>query len=159
MYLNEEDVRELTRRFVDYLEPGGLILCRESTVREGTVVRRGDYQVVYRSAETYRRIFVDCGLSVMKVEMNIPYIFAQILCELIKGWKALVPRRLQCVPVVGRILYWCFRLGYPWNVRLIPWALGRMRLTFPVLTNHFFLMRPASRSTPQLPQGRERGHA
>ncbi len=144
MYLNEEDVRTLLRRLVDCLKPGGLILCRESTVRQGTVVHRADYQVVYRSPETYRRIFEHCGLYVESAEANIPYIFGQMQCELIKGWKALVPRRLHCIPVVGRVLYWCFRLGYPWNVRLIPRVFELVGRPFPVLSNHFFLVRAAS---------------
>ncbi|MCZ6817066.1 MAG: class I SAM-dependent methyltransferase, partial [Planctomycetota bacterium] len=54
MYLNERDVRVLLRRLVSCLEPDALILCRESTIRHGTRTLQGDYQVAYRSVETYR---------------------------------------------------------------------------------------------------------
>ena len=56
---------------------------------------------------------------------------------------AMVPERFRCLPVVGRIAYWALRLGYPWNTRLIPWLLARMGRDFPVLTNHFFVLRPS----------------
>ncbi len=59
MYLNEHDARVLLERLAPSLEPGALVLCRESTVRRGTKVLGGEYQVVYRSVETYRRIFAD----------------------------------------------------------------------------------------------------
>ena len=44
MYLNEEDVTALLRKLVASLEPGGMILCRESTVRGETLALQGDYQ-------------------------------------------------------------------------------------------------------------------
>jgi hypothetical protein len=70
-------------------------------------------------------------------------------CELIKKWKALVGTnptggdRFRCLPVVGRLAYWVFRLGYPWNTRLMPWLFARMGREFPLLTNHFFVLRPS----------------
>jgi len=147
MYLNDKDVRTLLGNLASYLEPGGLVLCRESTVRHGTKTLRGDYQVVYRSVETYESVFADAGFDVLSIEANTAYIYPQMACELVKKWKARVPERFWCLPVVGRIAYWGLRLGYPWNAELIPRMLDRMGYKFPVLTNHFFVLRPNSPTT------------
>lgn len=144
MYLNECDVITLLRKVVPFLEPGGIILCRESTVRSGTVIREGNYQAVYRSIQTYMRIFKKCGLSVTQVELNVPYILMQIGCESIRKWKANVPGTLQIIPAVGHMVYWGLRLGYPW-ITLIPTALG---IAFPELTNHFFLLQTGRQEPP-----------
>jgi trans-aconitate methyltransferase len=137
MYLNESDVVDLLRKVIASLEPGGMILCRESTVRKGTLTHRDSYQVVYRSIQTYTRIFMECGISSIQVKRNVPYLLLQMGCELIKKWKAFVPERLQVISTVGHIVYWGLRAGNPWITR-IPGVFG---LTFPKLTNHFFVLR------------------
>ncbi len=142
MYLDEHDVRVLLERFAPSLESGGLVLCRESTVRRGTKMLRGEYQVVYRSVETYRRIFADAGFDAVSAEANPAYICAQMGCELVKKWKSLVPKHCWCLPVIGHLAYWGFRIGYPWNTRVIPWLLARIGREYPFLTNHFFVLRP-----------------
>lgn len=146
MYLNEADVGALITNLLAYMAPGAVIVCRESTVAYGTQLRQDDYHVVYRSPETYLRLFRDCGLSEITTRPNIPYIFAQMVCEVMKKWKALVPGKVQCLPVVGHLLYWASRLGYPWNAMFVPWAFGRMGVRFPALTNHFFLLQAAPRA-------------
>ena len=139
MYLNESDVTALLHRLIPFIEAGGGILCRETTVREGTVIRKGPYQAVYRSVQTYIDIFEKCGLSTIQVEENLPYILMQMGCESIKKWKKTVPVPLQVIPVAGRMTYWGLRLCNPWITR-VPAMFGR---TFPELTNHFFLLHPA----------------
>ena len=143
MYLNDRDVQALLRNLIPSLEPNAIILCRESTIRHGVQALEGDYQVVYRSVDAYRDIFAEAGFNVVSVQANTAYLNVQMACELIKKWKALVPVRFQCLPVVGRLAYWGFRLGYPWNTRLIPWLLAGMGREFPLLTNHFFVLRPS----------------
>jgi len=140
MYLNEGDVKSLLRKLVRCLEPGGMIVCRETTVRNGVITREGEYQAVYRSVATYTRMFNECGLSVVKVKRNTPYVLLQMGCEFVKKWKALVPQQLQMIPVVGHLVYGALRIGYPWIVH-IPGTFG---LEYPMLTNHFFLLRPDS---------------
>ena len=137
MYLNEEDVISLLRRLTPSLEPGGLILCRETTVRQGTITRQGDYQAVYRSVADYERIFTACALSISTVQRNVPYVLMQMGCELVKKWTTVMPARLQCMPLVGRLAYWGLRLGYPWITR-VPATLG---LAYPELNNHFFVLQ------------------
>ena len=137
MYLNESDVISLLQKLVPFLDSGGIILCRETTVRKGTVTRQGEYQAVYRCVPTYRRIFQQCGLTVAHVETNVPYVLMQMGCESVKKWRAIVPRRLQFIPVVGHLTYWALRLGNPWVTR-VPAVMGR---AFPELTNHFFVLQ------------------
>lgn len=137
MYLNESDVISLLRKLVPFLDSGGIILCRETTVRQGTVTRQGEYQAVYRSVSTYRGVFQRCGLSVAHVQTNVPYVLMQMGCELVKKWQAIVPRRLQFIPAVGRLTYGALRLGNRWIIR-VPVAMGR---AFPELTNHFFVLQ------------------
>jgi len=137
MYLNEGDVIALLDRVTPFLEPGGIVLCRESTVRNGTLTRQGDYQVVYRSVPAYTRLFEKCGLSLDHVELNTPYFLMQMGCEFIKKWKAAVPEPLQAIPLVGGLTYRLLRIGGAGFTRL-PDVLG---VNFPVLTNHFFVLR------------------
>ncbi|MCH8251669.1 MAG: class I SAM-dependent methyltransferase [Planctomycetes bacterium] len=143
MYLNDRDVRALLRRLIPHLEPGAVVLCRESTIQHGVQALQGDYQVVYRSVETYRNMLVDAGFDVVSVRANTAYINVQMACELIKKWKSLAPGPFQCLPIVGRFAYWGLRLGYPWNTRLIPWLSAKMGREFPRLTNHFFVLKPS----------------
>jgi SAM-dependent methyltransferase len=142
MYLDELDVRALLERLAPTLESGALVLCRESTVRRGTKVLQGEYQVVYRSVATYRKIFADAGFDVVSAEANAAYICPQMGCELVKKWKSLVPEQCWCLPVIGRLAYWGFRIGYPWNTKVIPRLSARFGWEFPSLTNHFFVLRP-----------------
>lgn len=137
MYLNECDVTNLLQKVTPYLEPNGVILCRESTVRNGTVTRQGTYQAVYRSVETYTQIFNKCDLSVAKVELNVPYVLMQMGCESIKKWQATIPEKRQEISALGFLVYWGLRSGYPWITRL-P---AKMGIAFPDLTNHFFVLR------------------
>lgn len=136
MYLDEADVAVLLQRLIPHLDAGGIILCRESTVRGATVKQEGDYPVVYRSVSSYQRIFKQCGLTLRHVERNEPYVLMQMGCELVKKWKKVVPQSLWLLPVVGRLSYWGLRLGNPWIQRL-PDRLG---ISFPNLENHFFVL-------------------
>jgi len=140
MYLNEKDVTSLLERVASFLAAGGIVLCRESTVRNGTFTREGDYQVVYRSPDTYRSLFSKCGLSVGHVELNTPYCLMQMGCEFIKKWKSVMPQSLQAIPLVGSLTYGLIRTGGTPLTRL-PDALGK---NFPELTNHFFVLRTTS---------------
>ena len=137
MYLDENDVVALMGRIVPFLERGGIILCRETTVSDGTIIRDGAYQAVYRSIQAYTDIFEKCKLTLVKTEPNLPYNLLQMGCEAMKKWKESTPKLLQAIPVVGRLVYWGLRLCSPWISR-VPAVFNS---TFPELTNHFFLLR------------------
>jgi SAM-dependent methyltransferase len=136
MYLNERDVTALLMKLVQCLEPGGMILCRESTVRGNALTLKGDYQVVYRSVSDYSRIFEQCGLGVRHVERNEPYGLIEMGSELIEKWQKLVPARFQALRAIGHLTYFGLRLGNPWIMR-VPKALG---IAFPMLENHYFVL-------------------
>jgi SAM-dependent methyltransferase len=136
MYLDEKDVVILLKNLARHLAPGGMVLCRESTVRGQTVSLTGPYSVVYRSVESYQRIFETSGLSLTKFERNEAYILPQMGCELVDKWTAWAPKKLQMVPTIGRLIYWALRVSNPWITK-IPKALGR---SFPMLENHFFVL-------------------
>ena len=97
MYLNEKDVIALLRKLVPFIEPCGMILCRESTVRRDAVTLRGDYQVVYRSVSDYGRIFGQCGLNIRHVERNEPYVLMEMGSELVEKWQQTIPVRFQAL--------------------------------------------------------------
>ena len=136
MYLNERDVIALLQKLVQCIEPDGIILCRESTVRGDAMALRGDYQVNYRTVSDYRRLFGQCGLSVRHVERNEPYVLIEMASELVEKWQKAVPIRFQALQAVGHLTYFGLRLGNPWITR-IPKALG---IAFPKLENHFFAL-------------------
>lgn len=137
MYLNENEIISLLTKIVPSIERGGLIICRESTIRKGVITLQGEYQAVYRSVSTYSRIFDECGLSIEKIQINTPYVLMQMGSELIKKWKELVPKRFQCITALGYLTYWGLRLGYPFITR-VP---RRFCIAFPKLENHFFVLR------------------
>ncbi len=137
MYLNENDVNILLQKIIPALQPGAIILCRESTIRKGVITRKGEYQAVYRSVQTYANIFRKCGLDVVRVKKNSPYILMQMGCELIKKWKSIVPDSLQLIPIAGHLVYWGLRLGNPWVMSIAE----KMGIAFPELENHFFVLR------------------
>jgi trans-aconitate methyltransferase len=136
MYLNEKDVAALLRKLTQCLQPGGMILCRESTVRENSLTLKGDYQVVYRSVSDYQRIFGQSGLGIRHVEQNKAYGLIEMGSELIEKWQRVVPARFQFLRTIGHLTYYGLRLGNPWIMR-IPKALG---FVFPKLENHYFVL-------------------
>ncbi len=136
MYLDESDVVALLGNLRKSLRPDGIILCRESTVRDNTLTLTGDYSVVYRSIENYRRIFKNSGLAVRTIERNEPYVLLQMGCELIDKWKALTPKPFQMLPLMGRLAYWVLRTMNPWILN-VSTTFGT---PFPSLENHFFVL-------------------
>ncbi len=136
MYLAENAVIVLLQKLIPHLGPNGIILCRESTVRGETVTRSGDYPVVYRTTDDYKRIFNQCGLLLNHVERNDPYIVMQMGCDLIKIWKNFIPKQLWGLSLVGRLTYTFIRLAAP----LIQSAVKLVGIPFPRLENHFFVL-------------------
>jgi len=140
MYLNDKDVIRLLQRLLPLLRPGGIVLCRESTVREGKETREGEYQATYRSVAVYEPLFEQGGLACVQLLENKPYNLLQMGCECVARWKSIVPQRRQCLGAIGPLVYAGLRLGNPWIAKL-PACVG---WDFPHLTNHFFLLKPPS---------------
>lgn len=139
MYLDEKDVLALLRRLSRFLEPGGIILCRESTVRGQTFILNGNYAAVYRSVQSYAALFQQSNLALRHNERNEAYILLQMGCELIDKWKSLATKPLQVLSWVGRLTYWGLRLGNPW-IQNVP---SIFKKPFPKLENNFFVLEAA----------------
>lgn len=140
MYLNEEDAVALLQRLAPLLNPGGVILCRESTVSHGSEIRQGEYQATYRSKQLYVELFNQCDLSMDRTEANAPYVLMQMGCEIMRSWKSKVPEKFQSLNVAGHLVYGALRLTNPW-ITHVPGAFG---FNFPHLKNHFFRLKPKS---------------
>lgn len=142
MYLNQKDAVMLLKKIASWLEPGGKIICRESTVRRGIIIRKSNYQVIYRSLNHYESIFKKSYLFLETEELNNPYVSAQMSCEAMNKWKKNIPQKYWNLPVIGFIAYWFFRLGYPKNIKFWTTRTKKIGLEFPKLLNHFFVLRP-----------------
>ena len=136
MYLDQKDVITLLSRLRETLEPGGIIVCRESTVRGRTVILNGDYTAIYRSIKSYVSLFQESHLSLRHHERNEAYILLQMGCEIIDKWKTLMPKPYQVLSWMGHLTYWGLRLGNPW-IQHVPKILNR---PFPKLENHYFVL-------------------
>ena len=138
MYLNVNDVRNLLKRLWGNLEPDGIIICRETTVRSGTTIRQGKYQAVYRSVSVYKKLFQEMGFQVLKVEKNIPYVLMEMGIQFLENWKKLIPNPDQMISILGPLVYYSLRLLNPllFGVQKIA------RIEYPKLENHFFLLKP-----------------
>ena len=64
MYLSDADALALIDALKQRLSTGGSIILRESTVRTGVLLAKGEYQAIYRSVDSYRQLFkeaeIDC---------------------------------------------------------------------------------------------------
>ena len=138
MYLNENDVINLLNRLRGNLEPDGIIICRETTVRNGTTIRQGNYQAVYRSVSVYNKIFQETGFQVLKIEKNIPYVLMEMGIQFLENWKELVPNPVQMISILGPWVYYSLRLLNP----LLFGIQKIVRIEYPKLENHFFVLKP-----------------
>ncbi|WP_094709572.1 trans-aconitate 2-methyltransferase [Hahella sp. CCB-MM4] len=138
MYLSDDDNTKLLTHLRNNLSTTGVILARESTVRSMTQHKQGDYSVIYRTIKHYEALFADAGLELSQIQLNTAYELLQIGCETVKHWKSSVPQKWQMLPVVGGSVYWGLRASSGW----LPGLLRKSDREFPVLQNHFFLLRP-----------------
>lgn len=145
MYLNQNETVSLLKNIDSWLESEGIIICRESTIRKGMLIKIVNYQVIYRSVNHYKSIFDKCELILVAEELNKGYISVQMSCEVMKRGKKLIPERYWNLRVMGFILYWIFRLGYPQNIKFWNSSLEKIGIEFPVLLNHFFVLKPKQR--------------
>ncbi len=145
MYLGDSDCVSLLTKLGKSMSPGGLLLCRESTMRHVSEHREGDYNVLYRTPEHYQRLFLAADLEIVEQQKNTAYELLQIGCELVRNWKRLAPSRFQALPAVGAATYWMLRTTAP----LLQKSLELSGFSFPVLQNHFFLLRPLSKKASE----------
>lgn len=138
MYLNDEDIRNLLKRLRGDLKPGGIMVCRETTIRNGAVIRQGNYQAVYRSVSVYKKIFEEAGFQVLKIEKNSPYVLLEMGIQFLEKLKEMIPYPKRWISILGPCVYFGLRLSNRWIVKMPRW----LGMEYPELQNHFFAIRP-----------------
>jgi len=142
MYLKDADVAALLHSLKHRLSEGGSIILRESTVRQGVSLARGEYQAVYRSVRMYHQLFKDAGLFSVEVRRNYGYtsmVTAEELVDMRRKWFPFLPKDS---PTLGSLTWWALRGTTPISFWALPRLLSLLNIPWPKLQNHFFRLRP-----------------
>jgi len=134
MYQGDVDVVELLHSLKSRLSDGGTIILRESTVRKGVLRPNGEYQVVYRSVDVYRRLFDEVGIRSVEVRANYGYTSMVITEGIVDFRRRLLPFLPKESPLLG---------SAPISFRALPQALSLLHISWPRLQNHFFRLMPS----------------
>ena len=141
MYLNDADVVELLRSLKRYLSEEGSIILRESTVRQGMLMAKGEYQAVYRSVELYGQLYEEAGLPPADVVRNSAYsnlVMTEELVDFRRKWLPFLPKDSL---LLGHLTWWGLRGITPISFWAVPQVLSRLNIPWPRLQNHFFRLR------------------
>lgn len=144
MYLNDSDAVALLHSLKERLSTGGSIILRESTVRTGALVAKGEYQAIYRSVDLYQQIFQEADVSCLEVQQNAGYrnmVIAEEIVSFRRKWLPFLPKESA---LLGNITWWVLRGMTPVSFWALPKALSTLNVPWPRLQNHFFLLRLAS---------------
>lgn len=144
MYQGDADVVELLNNLKSRLQEGGSIILRESTVRQGVLALKGEYQVVYRSVEEYQRLFEEAGIADVEVRQNFGYTCLLIAEELVDLRRRLLPFLPKASPLLGSLTWSVLRAASPLSFWALPQALSLLNLPWPKLQNHFFKLQPSN---------------
>ncbi len=142
MYLKDADVVALLHSLKHHLSEGGSIILRESTVRQGVSLARGEYQAVYRSVRMYHQLFEDAGPFGVEVRRNYGYtsmVTAEELVDLRRKWLTFLPKDS---PALGSLTWWALRVTTPISFWALPRLFSLLNIPWPKLQNHFFRLRP-----------------
>ena len=129
------------RRLSAFLEPGGRIVLRESTVRRGVEPKTGSYQVVYRSSAEYTTMIGESGLALERVELNAGYAAMEMAVAIVDALRTLPVLSWREPSIVGRPVWQALRAAKPLSFKIVPGLLERLGVAWPHLQNHFFLVR------------------
>ncbi len=142
MYLGDPDVMGLLHSLKARLSEGGTIILRESTVREGLHLAKGEYQAVYRSVDLYQKLFEKAGIPNVEVRRNFGYtclVIAEELVDLRRKWLPFLPKDSL---LLGSVTWSALRAATPISFWALPQALSRLNVPWPKLQNHFFRLQP-----------------
>tara|TARA_B110000196_G_scaffold19924_1_gene15650 strand:- start:300 stop:1157 length:858 start_codon:yes stop_codon:yes gene_type:complete len=142
MYLKDSDVVELLHSLKERLNSGGTIILRESTVRKGVVTPTGDYQVIYRSVDVYRKLILEAGISDVDVRGNPGYTSMVIAEEMVDLRRKLMPFLPKQSLTLGSLTWGVLRATAPLSFGALPWTLTKLHVSWPKLQNHFFRLQP-----------------
>ena len=151
MYLNDEEVEALLGSLCRRLSPRGFVILRESTVRRGRRVRRGEYQAVYRTVRRYRELCGRAGAAILETRLNRGYESFEIGADI-----AEVVRRMPLLggsKRSGTMVWYCLKATSRLSFGLLPRLLARLGVEWPRLQNHFFRVEPAGARARHLDDG------
>jgi trans-aconitate methyltransferase len=138
MYLNDLDVVALLRSLKDRLASGASIVLRESTVPQGKVTARGDYQAVYRNVSLYQDLFREAGFPTSEFRRNYAYTSMEVAVELVETRRKYLRFLPAQSPFLGTLTWYSLRAIAPLTFWLLPRVLSRLQIKWPRLQNHFF---------------------
>ena len=141
MYLRDTDVVALLLSLKSRLSEGGLIILRESTVREGVLLAKGEYQAVYRSVDLYQNLFAHAGIPSVELRQNSGYtsmLIAEELVDLRRKWLPFLPKDSLSL---GYLTWWILRGTSPVSFWALPQVLSQLNIPWPRLQNHFFKLQ------------------
>ena len=141
MYLSNADAVALVRAVIERLSPRGRVVLRETTVADGSVRTRGEYQAIYRSVEVYRALFRDVGALRVDVRRNYGYTYMETAVELVELRRRYVRLLPHTSPFLGALTWWSLRASSPVWFGLLPRMPAWLRVRWPNLQNHFFLLQ------------------
>ena len=145
MYLNDSDVVAMLRSLKDRLASGAFILLRETTVPQGKLTARGDYQAVYRNVSLYQDLFRKAGFETSEFRRNYAYTNMEVAVELVEKRRKNLRFLPADSPFLGALTWYSLRASAPLSFWLLPRVLSRLQINWPRLQNHFFrLCAPAS---------------
>ncbi len=141
MYLSDANVVALLYSLKHHLSEGGSIILRESTVRQGVSLARGEYQAIYRSVKMYHQLFKNAGLFSLEVRRNYGYtsmVTAEELVDMRRKWLPFLPKDS---PMLGSLIWWALRVTTPISLWALPRLFSLLNIPWPKLQNHFFRLR------------------
>ena len=141
MYLRDADVVTLLHSLKHRLSEGGSIILRESTVRQGVSLARGEYQAVYRSVRMYHQLFKAAGLFRVEIRMNYGYTSMVTAEELVDLRRKLLPFLPKDSLALGSLTWWALRMTTPISFWFLPRLFSLLNIPWPKLQNHFFRLR------------------
>ena len=144
MYLNDSDAMALLEALKKRLGTEGVIILRESTVRTGVLLAKGEYQAIYRSVDSYRQLFQEAEIGCQEVRQNPGYrniVMAEELVNFRRKWLPFLPKDSA---FLGNLTWWALRGITPVSFWALPKALSGLNVPWPRLQNHFFLLKPES---------------
>ena len=141
MYLNDPDAVAILRSLKDRLASGASIVCRETTVPQGKLTPRGDYQAVYRNVSLYQDLFREAGFPTSEFRRNYAYTSMEVAVELVETRRKYVRFLPAQSPFLGAFTWYSLRAIAPLTFWLLPRFLSRLQVKWPRLQNHFFRLR------------------
>jgi len=141
MYLNDVDALSMLRSLKDRLTSGGLIVLRETTVPQGRLTPRGDYQATYRNVGLYQDLFREAGFSTSEFRRNYAYTSMEVAVELVEIRRKYLRFLPAQSPFLGALTWYSLRAIAPLTFWLLPRVLSQLRIRWPRLQNHFFRLR------------------